>query len=185
MDWNDLIFIKALNTPPHPYPFIWVNFPKTGKIVKMWHSLTFLELCCDQTAWFVQLFSTVLKTFCPLNSKNVGPSSFRTRARAVWSWWRWGWWWWWFVAFLEWRGQNLFRTVEKSWKNQTVWTQQSSKKKFKKCHILTIFPVQGKLTHMRFIQSETYLTKTCDLPEKNIILMANWRWTDVLTRCNL
>ena len=29
----------------------------------------FLKLCCDN--WFVQLFSTVLKRFCPLDSKNV------------------------------------------------------------------------------------------------------------------
>ena len=27
----------------------WVNFPRTGKVVKMWH---FLELCCDQAVWF-------------------------------------------------------------------------------------------------------------------------------------
>ena len=31
----------------------------------------FLEPCCDQTVWFFQLFSTVLKRFCPLDSKNV------------------------------------------------------------------------------------------------------------------
>ena len=30
-------------------------------------------------------------------------------------------------TFLDCNGQNLFRTVEKSWKNQTVWSQQSSK----------------------------------------------------------
>ena len=34
-------------------------------MVKMWH---FFRLHCDQT---VQLFSTVLKRFCPLDSKNV------------------------------------------------------------------------------------------------------------------
>ena len=28
---------------------IWVNFPRTGKIVKMWHFFIFLELCCYQT----------------------------------------------------------------------------------------------------------------------------------------
>ena len=31
----------------------------------------FLELCCDQKVWFFQLFSAVLKIFCPLDSKNV------------------------------------------------------------------------------------------------------------------
>ena len=31
----------------------------------------FLELCCDQTVWFFQLFSIFLKRFCPLDSKNV------------------------------------------------------------------------------------------------------------------
>ena len=35
----------------------------------------------------------------------------------------------------------------KKLKYQTVWLQKSSKK-IKKCHILTIFPVLGKLTHM-------------------------------------
>ena len=37
-------------------------------------------------------------------------------------------------TFLECPGQNLFRTVEKSGKNQTVWSQQSSKKKLKMPH---------------------------------------------------
>ena len=50
---------------------IWVNFPRTGKMVKLWHFSFFLELCCDQTVWFFQLFSAVLKRFCPLDSKNV------------------------------------------------------------------------------------------------------------------
>ena len=31
----------------------------------------FLKLCCDQNVWFLQLFSTVLMRFCPLQSKNV------------------------------------------------------------------------------------------------------------------
>ena len=31
----------------------------------------FLEICCDQTVWTFQLFSTVLKRFCPLDSKNA------------------------------------------------------------------------------------------------------------------
>ena len=30
-----------------------------------------LKLFCDQTVWFFQLFSTVLRRFCPLQSKNV------------------------------------------------------------------------------------------------------------------
>ena len=50
-------------------------------------------------------------------------------------------------TFLESNRQNLFRTVEKSWKNQTVKSQQSSKKN-KKCNILTIIPVLGNLNHM-------------------------------------
>ena len=40
-----------------------INFPRPGKMVKMWHFLIFLELCCDQTVWFFQIFSTVLKRF--------------------------------------------------------------------------------------------------------------------------
>ena len=31
----------------------------------------FSKLCCDQNVWFLQLFSTVLMRFCPLQSKNV------------------------------------------------------------------------------------------------------------------
>ena len=31
----------------------------------------FFKLCCDQTVRFFQLFSTVLKRFCPLDAKNV------------------------------------------------------------------------------------------------------------------
>ena len=31
----------------------------------------FLELCCDQTVWFFQLFSTALKKNYPLDSKIV------------------------------------------------------------------------------------------------------------------
>ena len=31
----------------------------------------FLELCCDQTIWFFQLFWTVQKRFCPLDSKKI------------------------------------------------------------------------------------------------------------------
>ena len=51
-------------------------------------------------------------------------------------------------TFLECPGQNIFRRVEKSRKSQTVWSQQSSKNKNKKCPILTFFPVLEKLTHM-------------------------------------
>ena len=50
---------------------IWANFPRTGKMVKMWHFFILLKLYCDQTVWFFQLFSAVLKRFCPLDSKNV------------------------------------------------------------------------------------------------------------------
>ena len=37
---------------------------------------------------------------------------------------------------LERNGQNVFKAVEKSWINQSVWSNQKNKK----CHILTIFP---------------------------------------------
>ena len=33
--------------------------------------LFFLELCCDQKVSFFQLFSTILKRFCLLDSKDV------------------------------------------------------------------------------------------------------------------
>ena len=49
----------------------WVRFPRTGKMVKMWHFFNFfLKLCCDHTVIFFSTLSTVLKRFCPLNSKN-------------------------------------------------------------------------------------------------------------------
>ena len=45
--------------------FIWVSLPRTGKTSKIWHIiLYFLKLHCDQTAWFFQVFSTILKRFC-------------------------------------------------------------------------------------------------------------------------
>ena len=37
----------------------------------MWIFFIFSKLYCDQTVLFFQLFSTVLKRFCPLDSKNV------------------------------------------------------------------------------------------------------------------
>ena len=39
-------------------------------MVKMWDFSFFLELCCDQTVWLFQLFSAILKKFCPGDSKN-------------------------------------------------------------------------------------------------------------------
>ena len=45
--------------------------PGRGKWSKCDISYIFLELCCEQTVWCFQLFSTVLKTFCQLHSKNV------------------------------------------------------------------------------------------------------------------
>ena len=51
--------------------YIWVNFSRTGKIVKMWHFFYFFgALLCANNLIF-QIFSTVQKTFCPLDSKNV------------------------------------------------------------------------------------------------------------------
>ena len=58
------------------YPYmqknhIWVNFPRTGKMVKMWHFFNFFELCCDQMVWYFQLFATVPKRFCLWHSKKI------------------------------------------------------------------------------------------------------------------
>ena len=48
------------------------QFPQVGENGKnVAFIFIFLELCCDQTVWFVQLFLTVLRRFCPLDSKNV------------------------------------------------------------------------------------------------------------------
>ena len=40
---------------------IWVNFPRTGNMVKMWHS--FSSAVTKRFVFFLQLFSTVLKRF--------------------------------------------------------------------------------------------------------------------------
>ena len=50
---------------------IWVVFPRTGKMSKICHNFFSLELYCDQTVLFFQVFSIVLKSFCPLQSKNT------------------------------------------------------------------------------------------------------------------
>ena len=47
------------------------QFPQDGENGQNVAFFIFLVLCCDQTVWFVQLFSTVLERFCPLHSKNV------------------------------------------------------------------------------------------------------------------
>ena len=62
---------NCINFTQKDMSYIWVNFPRTGKMVKMWHFLIFSDLCCDQTVWFFQLFSAALRRFCPLFSKNV------------------------------------------------------------------------------------------------------------------
>ena len=51
--------------------FIWVNFPRTGKMVKMWHFFVFFSSPVTKLFDFFNFFSTVLKRFCPLDSKNV------------------------------------------------------------------------------------------------------------------
>ena len=56
------------------------------------------------------------------------------------------------------RGQNLFRTVEKSWIGRTIWSQWSFKKYFFRQSLL-IFPVLQKLTHMWFFCMYGYLHK--------------------------
>ena len=50
---------------------IWVVFPRTGKMSKICHNFFSLELYCDQTVLFFQVFSIVLKRLCPFQSKNT------------------------------------------------------------------------------------------------------------------
>ena len=50
---------------------IWVVFPRTGKMSKICPIFFSLELYCDQTVLFFQVFSIVLKRLCPLQSKNT------------------------------------------------------------------------------------------------------------------
>ena len=42
-----------------------------GKMSKICHNFLSLELYCNQTVWFFQVFSIVLKSLCPLESKNT------------------------------------------------------------------------------------------------------------------
>ena len=49
---------------------IWASFCSTGKRCKLCLKIIFLKLHCYQTVWSFQDFSTVLKSFCPLQSKN-------------------------------------------------------------------------------------------------------------------
>ena len=64
-----IIDILKLNIKKVVPPGIWVIFPRTGKISKNHH--IFLKPHCDQTVWLFQVFSTVLKRFCPVESKNT------------------------------------------------------------------------------------------------------------------
>ena len=52
------------------YIYIWVIFPRTGKMSKICLNF-FLKLHCDKTVWFFKVFSTVLKRLCPLESQNT------------------------------------------------------------------------------------------------------------------
>ena len=45
--------------------------PQDGEIGQNVAFSIFLKLYCDQKVWFFQRFSTVLKRFCPLDSKKV------------------------------------------------------------------------------------------------------------------
>ena len=47
------------------------QIPQEGENGQNVEFFIFLKLFCDQTVWFFQLFSTVPKRFCPLDSKNV------------------------------------------------------------------------------------------------------------------
>ena len=49
---------------------IWVSFCRTGKWANFVLKQYFWVLHCDQTVQLFQLLSTVLKRFCPLQSKN-------------------------------------------------------------------------------------------------------------------
>ena len=46
-----------------------IQFLQEGEKVQIMSKKN-LELFCDQTVWFFQDFSTVLKSFCPVESKN-------------------------------------------------------------------------------------------------------------------
>ena len=92
------------------------------------------------TFWFFfQLFSAVLKRFWPSpssptsstsNSSSSGSRWARTKTR----------------TFLECPGQSLQNSREKLKKSNRLVTAESQKK----CHILTVFPVLRKLTHIGF-----------------------------------
>ena len=90
-----------------------------------------LELCCDQTVWLFRLFSTVLKRFCPGDSKNV------------------------FVLVLPHIEPEL--ELFEVWEimvPQIIITLIANVINFKQLawvHILTIFPVLEKLAHICWV----------------------------------
>ena len=66
-----LAFLALVFTVDMVYPYGSIS-PERGKWSKCGiYFLFFWELCCDQMVLFFQLFSTDLKRFCPLHSKNV------------------------------------------------------------------------------------------------------------------
>ena len=87
---------------------IWANFSRTGKMVKMWTQASCLKLM-TLAMRVMMICGTIISQTS--NSSSSGSIWGRTKTK----------------TFLESPGQNLFRTVEKSRKSQTVWSQQSSK----------------------------------------------------------
>ena len=105
----------------------------------------FLELWCDQTIWFFKLFSTVLKRFWPGHSKNVfvlvlahlEPEQELFEV--------------WVLYKLGSKQKHFSKSLQDSWekfKKSNCLVRAELQKKKKKCHILTIFPVLGKSTHI-------------------------------------
>ena len=61
---------------------------------------------------------------------------------------------------LECNGQNLFRTVEKKNEKIKLFGHSRAPKNIRKCHILTTFPVLGKLTHISQERYEVSVLKS-------------------------
>ena len=63
--WQQPKFSPCWNWP------LWVKFPRTGKMVKIWHFEFFWSSTVTKQFDFFIFFSTVLERFYPLQSKNV------------------------------------------------------------------------------------------------------------------
>merc|ERR1711963_362291 len=69
--WFSVMWVRKLLLTPMKIRTYGSISPGLGKWSKCGIFLLLLELCCYITVCFFNLFSTVLKKFCPLDSKKI------------------------------------------------------------------------------------------------------------------